>query len=122
MEANNVNDSQLNVIAIQSGVPSDLHSCHTAKVAGYIVEWHVPAADIQRMLKEKPAIAGIAVAGIRRPPEDVRSPLSGVRTTRRSPVRRTWPSAGGRLARGFLVFAPDFAVRCDVPDDCPPIS
>ncbi len=64
MEANNVNDSQLNVIAIQSGVPSDLHSCHTAKVAGYIVEGHVPAEDIQRMLKEKPAIAGIAVAGM----------------------------------------------------------
>jgi hypothetical protein len=64
VEANNVNDSQLNVIAIQSGVPSDLHSCHTAKVAGYIVEGHVPAEDIQRMLKEKPAIAGIAVAGM----------------------------------------------------------
>ena len=64
MEANNVNDSQLNVIAIQSGVPSDLHSCHTAKVAGYIVEGHVPAEDIQRMLNEKPAIAGIAVAGM----------------------------------------------------------
>jgi hypothetical protein len=64
VEATNVSDSQLDVIAIQSGVPSDLHSCHTAKVAGYIVEGHVPAEDIQRMLKEKPAIAGIAVAGM----------------------------------------------------------
>ena len=64
MEATNVSDSQLDVIAIQAGVPSDLHSCHTAKVAGYIVEGHVPAEDIQRMLKEKPAIAGIAVAGM----------------------------------------------------------
>jgi hypothetical protein len=64
VEATNVSDSQLNVIAIQSGVPSDLHSCHTAKVAGYIVEGHVPAEDIHRMLKEKPAIAGIAVAGM----------------------------------------------------------
>ena len=64
MEANNVSDSQLNVIAIQSGVPGDLLSCHTARVGGYIVEGHVPAEDVQRMLKEKPAIAGIAVAGM----------------------------------------------------------
>ena len=64
MEASNVSDSQLNVIAIQSGVPADLHSCHTAKVGGYIVEGHVPAEDIHRMLKEKPVIAGIAVAGM----------------------------------------------------------
>ncbi len=64
MEANNVSDSQLNVIAIQSGVPTDLQSCHTAKVGGYVVEGHVPAEDIQRMLKEKPAIAGISVAGM----------------------------------------------------------
>ncbi len=64
MEASNVSDSQLNAIKIQSGVPDDLQTCHTAKVGGYIVEGHVPAEDIQRMLKEKPAIAGIAVAGM----------------------------------------------------------
>jgi len=64
VEANNVSDSQLNVVAIQSGVPADLQSCHTAKVGGYVVEGHVPAEDIQRMLKEKPAIVGIAVAGM----------------------------------------------------------
>src|SRR5215210_6541441 len=56
--------------------------------------------------------AGIAVAGIRSPAEDVRSPLSGVRTTSRSPVRRTCPSAAGRMARGFFVFARVFAFRC----------
>ena len=64
MEASDVSDSQLNAIKIQSGVPDDLQSCHTAKVGGYIVEGHVPAEDIHRMLKEKPAIAGIAVAGM----------------------------------------------------------
>jgi hypothetical protein len=64
VEANNVSDSQLNAIKIQSGVPDDLQSCHTVKVGGYIVEGHVPAEDIQRMLTEKPAIAGIAVAGM----------------------------------------------------------
>ena len=45
-------------------VPEQLHSCHTAFVNGYVVEGHVPAADIQRMLAEKPKIAGIAVAGM----------------------------------------------------------
>jgi len=45
-------------------VPADLQTWHTAKVGGYIVEGHVPAEDIQRLLKEKPAIAGIAVAGM----------------------------------------------------------
>ena len=64
VEAKDVSDSQLTVVAIQSGVPGDLQTCHTAKVGGYIVEGHVPAEDIQRMLKEKPAIAGIAVAGM----------------------------------------------------------
>jgi len=64
VEAQNVSDAQLRAVAIQSGVTDDLSSCHTAKVGGYTVEGHVPAADIQRMLKEKPAIAGIAVPGM----------------------------------------------------------
>ena len=59
-----MSDPQLNAIAIQGGVSDDLRSCHTAKVGGYTVEGHVPAADIQRMLNEKPAIAGIAVPGM----------------------------------------------------------
>ena len=46
------------------GVPSRLQSCHTAVVDGYAVEGHVPAADVQRLLKERPAIAGIAVPGM----------------------------------------------------------
>jgi hypothetical protein len=64
VEAQNVSDSQLHAVAAQGGVTDDLSSCHTAKVGGYTVEGHVPAADIQRMLKEKPAIAGIAVPGM----------------------------------------------------------
>ena len=46
------------------GVPADVQSCHTAVVNGYVVEGHVPPADVHRMLKEKPAIAGIAVGGM----------------------------------------------------------
>ena len=43
------------------GMPERLGSCHTAKVAGYVVEGHVPADDIQRLLKEKPKAIGLAV-------------------------------------------------------------
>jgi hypothetical protein len=64
VEAQNVSNTQLDAVAIQGGVKDDLRSCHTAKVGGYTLEGHVPAADIHRMLKEKPAIAGIAVPGM----------------------------------------------------------
>ena len=43
------------------GMPENLGSCHTAKVNGYIIEGHVPATDIQRLLKEKPKALGLAV-------------------------------------------------------------
>ena len=59
-----MNDARLTAVERESGVPDDLVSCHTAKVGGYIVEGHVPADDIKRMLREKPAIAGISVAGM----------------------------------------------------------
>lgn len=64
MEANNVSDANLAAIARQAGVTDDLASCHTAKIGDYVVEGHVPASAIQKMLKEKPAIAGIAVPGM----------------------------------------------------------
>ena len=46
------------------GVPRALHSCHTALVAGYVIEGHVPAADLRRLLAERPKAAGLAVAGM----------------------------------------------------------
>ncbi len=46
------------------GVPKRLRSCHTAKVGGYIVEGHVPADVVTRLLEEKPQIAGVAVPGM----------------------------------------------------------
>lgn len=46
------------------GIPEDLWSCHTAIVDGYAVEGHVPADLIQRMLDERPAIAGLAAPGM----------------------------------------------------------
>ena len=43
------------------GMPNRYGSCHTARVDGYVVEGHVPAKDILRMLEEKPQAIGIAV-------------------------------------------------------------
>ncbi|MBK7766358.1 MAG: DUF411 domain-containing protein [Sulfuritalea sp.] len=43
------------------GMPDRLGSCHTAKIGGYVVEGHVPAADIQRLLRDKPKALGLAV-------------------------------------------------------------
>lgn len=46
------------------GVPADLVSCHTAIVGDYVVEGHVPLADVVRLLDERPAILGIGVGGM----------------------------------------------------------
>jgi hypothetical protein len=47
-----------------NGVPAALGSCHTAKVGGYVIEGHVPASDIKRLLKERPPVRGLAVPGM----------------------------------------------------------
>ena len=46
------------------GVPPALHSCHTAVVEGYVIEGHVPADLIDRLLAERPKVAGLAVPGM----------------------------------------------------------
>lgn len=46
------------------GVPSAIRGCHTGVVDGYVVEGHVPADDITRLLKERPKVAGLAVPGM----------------------------------------------------------
>lgn len=46
------------------GVPETLWSCHTAVVAGYLVEGHVPAADLRRLLAEQPRARGLAAPGM----------------------------------------------------------
>jgi hypothetical protein len=46
------------------GVPPDLAACHTAKVQGYVLEGHVPAAAVQRLLRDRPDAAGLAVPGM----------------------------------------------------------
>ena len=44
---------QINVVKKRYGVPDDLASCHTAEVDGYVLEGHVPAAEVKRLLAEK---------------------------------------------------------------------
>ena len=46
------------------GIPSQLGSCHTGSIGGYAIEGHVPAQDIQRLLREKPKAIGLAVPGM----------------------------------------------------------
>src|SRR5688572_30421209 len=58
------NLDDLGAIKKKHGVPAKATSCHTAIVDGYVLEGHVPAADVKRMLKERPAVAGLAVAGM----------------------------------------------------------
>ncbi|MFX5085109.1 DUF411 domain-containing protein, partial [Acinetobacter baumannii] len=43
------------------GMPAKFASCHTARVDGYLLEGHVPASEVQKMLKEKPKALGLAV-------------------------------------------------------------
>ena len=59
------NVQNLAAVKAQYQVPIELHSCHTAIVDGYIIEGHVPIADIERLLTERPDdIAGLAVPGM----------------------------------------------------------
>ncbi|MEG3617023.1 DUF411 domain-containing protein [Magnetovibrio sp. PR-2] len=54
----------LDPIKASAGVPGEMESCHTAMIDGYVVEGHVPAEDIKRLISEKPDVKGIAVPGM----------------------------------------------------------
>ena len=54
----------LATIRAQHGVPAELAGCHTAVIDGYVVEGHVPASAIRRMLEDRPPIMGLAVPGM----------------------------------------------------------
>jgi hypothetical protein len=54
----------LSEIKTRNNVPDPAQSCHTATVDGYVLEGHVPAADVRRLLKERPAVLGLAVPGM----------------------------------------------------------
>jgi hypothetical protein len=52
------------VVRRKHGLPERFGSCHTAVVAGYVVEGHVPANDVKKLLAMKPAAIGLAVPGM----------------------------------------------------------
>jgi hypothetical protein len=62
VKAENLQD--LRPVKARHGVPRELESCHTAAVDGYVVEGHVPAETIRRLLRERPPVTGIAVPGM----------------------------------------------------------
>jgi len=62
VESRNMRD--MRTLKDQLGVPRTVHSCHTAVIDGYVIEGHVPAVHVTRLLEEKPDILGIAVPGM----------------------------------------------------------
>lgn len=57
-------DADMDALKDHYGVPSGVRSCHTALVGSYVIEGHVPATDVDRLLKEQPKAAGLAVPGM----------------------------------------------------------
>ena len=58
------NENDMAQLKRDLGVPPNLASCHTATVAGYVIEGHVPAKDIRRLLTDKPIARGLALPGM----------------------------------------------------------
>jgi len=56
--------SEIDALKDSRGVPKAARSCHTGMVGRYVIEGHVPAADIRRLLKERPDVVGVAVPGM----------------------------------------------------------
>ena len=57
-------EENMDAIKDEMGVPKDVRSCHTALLGRYLIEGHVPAADLRRLVAERPAVAGLAVPGM----------------------------------------------------------
>jgi hypothetical protein len=64
VKVKDLDQDALDKMKADHGIPDTAQSCHTARVAGYTVEGHVPAESVHKLLKEKPAVAGIAVGGM----------------------------------------------------------
>ena len=61
---NDIVSDDMAAIKQKFGVPEKMASCHTAIVDGYVIEGHVPAADIEKLLQTKPKVVGIAAPGM----------------------------------------------------------
>jgi hypothetical protein len=56
--------TDMNTVAAHRKVPESLHSCHTAVIGQYVIEGHVPADLVKKLLKEQPKIVGLAAPGM----------------------------------------------------------
>ncbi|TAN48134.1 MAG: DUF411 domain-containing protein [Methylococcaceae bacterium] len=61
---NDMPTEDMDAIKRKFGVAPKLASCHTAFINGYVIEGHVPAGDVKKLLQEKPAVAGLTVPGM----------------------------------------------------------
>jgi hypothetical protein len=64
VKVTDLGDEALDALKEKHGIPRTAQSCHTGLVGGYVVEGHVPVGEVHRLLKERPAVAGIAVGGM----------------------------------------------------------
>ncbi|RBI83449.1 DUF411 domain-containing protein [Rhodosalinus halophilus] len=64
VDARDIDQDALYALKARSGITPELASCHTALVDGYVVEGHVPAADVERLLAERPDAIGLSVPGM----------------------------------------------------------
>lgn len=85
-------DSGNAAVRAKLGMPARLGSCHTARVAGYVIEGHVPVRDIRRLLKERPVALGLAVPGMPVGSPGMDGPAYG---ERRDPYEVLLVQAGG---------------------------
>ena len=64
IDATIVNEANMNTVKARLGVPDALVSCHTAEIGGYVIEGHVPARAIQKLLRERPEEIGLSAPGM----------------------------------------------------------
>jgi hypothetical protein len=64
VKVNAATPSMLDRLKKEAGIGDKLASCHTAKIDGYVIEGHVPASDIKRLVAEKPDAVGLTVPGM----------------------------------------------------------
>ena len=90
-----IEQEDLSPVKARLGVPAALQSCHTAVIEGYVIEGHVPAADVARLLAARPMATGLAVPGM-----PIGSP-GMERGARRDPydVIRFWPTGRAVFSR-----------------------
>ena len=64
MTIEDMEESSLHALKVYLGIPEEVMSCHTARVDGFVIEGHVPAPDVERLLVERPDAIGLAVPGM----------------------------------------------------------